>query len=170
MTRWLVTGARGQVGTDLMGLLQEYPTDQVLGLGSAELDITDRAAVHDALTRFQPDVVVNAAAYTAVDAAESNEDQAYRVNAGGPENLARACADIGARLVQISTDYVFSGGRPIAHTPRMRTPIPAASMDGPSSPANVPSSALFPPLRCADRLGLRRDGVQLRQDDDPARA
>jgi len=82
----------------------------------ASLDVTDAAAVTDAVARCRPDVVVNCAAWTAVDDAEASEEQALAVNAAGAANLAAACAGVGARLVQISTDYVFAGdaGRPYA--------------------------------------------------------
>ena len=78
--------------------------------------MTDAAAVTDAIARAQPDVVINCAAWTAVDDAEAAEEQALAVNAGGAANLAAACAARGARLVQVSTDYVFAGdaGRPYA--------------------------------------------------------
>jgi dTDP-4-dehydrorhamnose reductase len=104
--RWLITGAGGQLGTDLRQVLA---ADDVRAVGHAELDIADPAAVAAAVAGFEPDVVVNAAAYTAVDAAESDEDAAHRVNATGPAVLAAALADGGGRLVHVSTDYVFAG-------------------------------------------------------------
>ncbi len=106
--RWLVTGARGQLGTDLQRVLADC-TDEVLAVGHAELDIAASRAVTRVVAEFAPDVVVNAAAYTAVDAAESDEDAAYRVNASGPAVLASALAMHGGRLIHISTDYVFAG-------------------------------------------------------------
>jgi dTDP-4-dehydrorhamnose reductase len=115
MTRWLVTGAGGMLGTDMVAVLTSRG-EPVTGMNRAGLDVTDAAAVTDAIARCRPDVVVNCAAWTAVDDAEANEDQALAVNAGGAANLAAACAGLGARLVQISTDYVFAGdaGRPYA--------------------------------------------------------
>ncbi|MBV9822026.1 MAG: dTDP-4-dehydrorhamnose reductase [Actinobacteria bacterium] len=109
--RWLVTGARGQLGTDLCRVLAAAGVgpDRLLALGSDQLDITSSAAVQAAFADFGPHVVVNAAAYTAVDAAESDEDRAFAVNAAGPALLAAAAARTGARLLQVSTDYVFSG-------------------------------------------------------------
>ena len=104
--RWLVTGAGGQLGTDVVAALRG---DEVGALSRAELDIADAPAVARAVEEFAPDVVVNAAAYTAVDAAESDEDAAYRVNATGPAVLAAALAGTKARLVHVSTDYVFPG-------------------------------------------------------------
>ena len=106
--RWLVTGARGQLGTDLQRVLADC-TDEVLAVGHAELDIAASRAVTRVVAEFAPDIVVNAAAYTAVDAAESDEDTAYRVNASGPAALANALTMQGGRLIHISTDYVFAG-------------------------------------------------------------
>ena len=115
MTRWLVTGAGGMLGTDLVAALTSRG-ESVTGLDRASLDVTDAAAVTDAIGRGQPDVVLNCAAWTAVDDAEACEEQALAVNAGGAANLAAGCAALGARLVQVSTDYVFAGdaGRPYA--------------------------------------------------------
>jgi dTDP-4-dehydrorhamnose reductase len=111
MTRWLVTGAGGMLGRDLVAALEQRD-DQVTGLDRAGLDVTDPAAVDDAVAATRPDVVVNCAAWTAVDDAEDHEARALAVNAGGPAHLAGACAGIGARLVQLSTDYVFAGTGP----------------------------------------------------------
>jgi dTDP-4-dehydrorhamnose reductase len=115
MTRWLVTGAGGMLGTDMVAVLTSRG-EPVTGLDRAGLDVTDTAAVSDAIAGGRPDVVVNCAAWTAVDDAEASEEQALAVNAAGAANLAAACAGVGARLVQISTDYVFAGdaGRPYA--------------------------------------------------------
>ena len=115
MTRWLVTGAGGMLGTDMVAVLTSRG-EPVTGLDRAGLDVTDAAAVSDAIAGGRPDVVVNCAAWTAVDDAEASEEQALAVNAAGAANLAAACAGVGARLVQISTDYVFAGdaGRPYA--------------------------------------------------------
>jgi len=109
--RWLVTGARGQLGSDLCAVLAAagVPADQVLALGSDQLDITSSAAVQAVFADFGPQLVVNAAAYTAVDQAETDEERAYAVNAAGPALLAAAATRTGARLLQVSTDYVFAG-------------------------------------------------------------
>ena len=104
--RWLVTGANGMLGHDLVPLLTTRGHD-VTGVDRGELDITDPAATRDAASGY--DVVVNVAAYTAVDAAETDEGTAFTVNAVGPALLARAAHAAGARMVQISTDYVFDG-------------------------------------------------------------
>jgi dTDP-4-dehydrorhamnose reductase len=108
MTSWLVTGAAGMLGCDVTRLARDSGT-QVTGLTRAQLDITDAAAVLAAVTQVRPDVVVNCAAWTAVDEAESSEAAALDVNGGGAASMAAACAAIGARLIQLSTDYVFSG-------------------------------------------------------------
>jgi dTDP-4-dehydrorhamnose reductase len=115
MTRWLVTGAGGMLGTDLVSAVASRG-EPVTAMDRASLDVTDAGAVADAIARCRPEVVVNCAAWTAVDDAEAAEEQALAVNAGGPANLAAACARLGARLVQVSTDYVFDGraGRPYA--------------------------------------------------------
>ena len=109
--RWLVTGARGQLGTDLRAVLAGagVPADRLLALGSDQLDITSSAAVQAVFADFGPQLVINAAAYTAVDQAETDEERAYAVNAAGPALLAAAAARTGARLLQVSTDYVFAG-------------------------------------------------------------
>jgi dTDP-4-dehydrorhamnose reductase len=107
--RWLITGAGGQLGTDLRHALAGESGEDVLALRRDELDIADSTAVAKAVADFAPDVVVNAAAYTAVDAAESDEDAAHRVNVTGPASIAAALAGRGGKLIHVSTDYVFAG-------------------------------------------------------------
>jgi dTDP-4-dehydrorhamnose reductase len=104
--KWLVTGAHGMLGTDLVDLLRTEGYD-VTAATRSTLDVTDSDAVDRAVAGH--DVVVNCAAWTAVDAAEDHEDEALAVNADGARLLARAAAAHGARLVQVSTDYVFDG-------------------------------------------------------------
>ena len=108
MSRWLVTGAGGMLGRDLLTALGAAGEDAV-GLGRSELDITDEAAVRAALCDRKPDVVVNCAAWTAVDDAEAQEEAALAVNGTGAAHVAAACAEAGAGLVHVSTDYVFPG-------------------------------------------------------------
>jgi dTDP-4-dehydrorhamnose reductase len=108
MTGWLVLGAGGQLGLSLQEVLTNASIPHV-ALGSKECDITDPASVAAALNLASPEVVVNCAAWTAVDAAEDHEDDAFLVNCSGPANLASACRASGARFVHISTDYVFAG-------------------------------------------------------------
>jgi dTDP-4-dehydrorhamnose reductase len=108
VTRWLVTGAAGMLGRDLTDLLRARG-EELTPLARVDLDITDPAAVAKAVSLVKPDVVVNCAAWTAVDAAEEHEEAAFAINAGGAVNLAAACASVGALLVHPSTDYVFDG-------------------------------------------------------------
>lgn len=116
----LITGCHGQLGSELQTQLAEEacvlgPLPErlqkatVLAVDIEDLDITDRAATIAYVRRHQPDTVINCAAYTNVDGCETDTDTAYRVNALGPRNLALACEKVGARLIHISTDYVFSG-------------------------------------------------------------
>jgi dTDP-4-dehydrorhamnose reductase len=104
VTRYLITGATGMLGTDLQSALADR---DVTALGRADLDITDSDAVFAAVAGH--DVVINTAAYTKVDDAESHETEAYAVNATGAGILAAAAENVGARFVQLSTDYVFNG-------------------------------------------------------------
>ena len=116
----LITGSKGQVGSQLINILSKEKSEigdipkllrgaEVIGKGSQELDISDLQKVESLIGEIKPDVVINAAAYTNVDACETNEEKAIKVNAIGARNLAVACEKIGAKLVHISTDYVFSG-------------------------------------------------------------
>jgi len=102
----LITGARGQLGRQLLARGTAAGVE-IRGYGSDELDITDPRSVADVVR--PGDVVLNCAAYTAVDAAETDEDRAAAVNGDGPAVLAAACARAGAHLVHVSTDYVFAG-------------------------------------------------------------
>lgn len=104
----LVTGATGQLGRALCETA--WPGLAVTGLTRPDCDLTDGTAVARQLASAAPDVVVNAAAYTGVDMAESEPEAAYAANRDGPARLAEACARHGAALVHVSTDYVFDGG------------------------------------------------------------
>jgi dTDP-4-dehydrorhamnose reductase len=108
MSGWLVIGASGMLGRELVTDLRR-DHEGVVGLAHRELDITDEAAIDAAVRSSHPDVVVNCAAWTAVDDAEMCEDAALLVNGHGARYLAEASADRGARFVQLSTDYVFGG-------------------------------------------------------------
>jgi dTDP-4-dehydrorhamnose reductase len=125
MTRWLVAGAAGMLGSDLTALLTARG-DEFTALARPDLDITDADAVRAAVASVKPDVVVNCAAWTAVDAAEEHEREALAINGHGAANLAAACAGTGALLVHPSTDYVFDG--------RARAPYPE---DAPTAPAGA---------------------------------
>lgn len=102
--KWAVLGHAGMLGQDFMTALKSR---NVSGFDRAEFDITDLDSVRSVLTDF--DVVINCAAWTAVDDAEEKEPAALAINGDGPKNVAIVCKEIGAKLVHISTDYVFSG-------------------------------------------------------------
>lgn len=104
--RWVITGVNGMLGHDLMERVRQSG-HEAIGLDLPEIDITDEVSVARAIE--SADVIANVAAYTAVDAAEENENIAFTVNAVGPQILARHAKKIGARLIHISTDYVFGG-------------------------------------------------------------
>ncbi|MCW8886533.1 MAG: dTDP-4-dehydrorhamnose reductase [Motiliproteus sp.] len=104
----LVTGSRGQVGRYLEQQLAAKPWISLI-LDRYELDITNSEKVNSVVTDFKPDVIINAAAFTAVDKAESNRELAFDVNERGPKNLAQSAQKIGAAIIHISTDYVFDG-------------------------------------------------------------
>ena len=104
--RILITGAGGQIGTELV---QRFADHEVIATRHAELDVADREAVLAGVTGTQPDVILHAAAWTAVDACESDPDRAFAVNALGVRHVAEASRRAGAYLVMFSTDYVFDG-------------------------------------------------------------
>ena len=106
--RLLITGGGGQLGHD-MHRVAEAAGDDVVALGHADLDVTDRDAVLGAITSWRPDSVVHAAAWTAVDACESDPGRAFAANALAVRWVGEACARVGAHLVHVSTDYVFDG-------------------------------------------------------------
>jgi dTDP-4-dehydrorhamnose reductase len=110
----LITGSNGQLGHALRGCVPDGVT--VIGRDVEHLDITDRAAVRAAMEEVRPDIVLNCAAYTAVDRAESEEDAAHRINALAVGILAEEARAVGARFVHVSTDFVFDGtaSRPYA--------------------------------------------------------
>ncbi len=108
--RVLLVGAQGQVGQELLKALADWPElGEVTAVSRQELDLTDLAAIAQTVSNTQPTLIINAAAYTAVDKAESEPDLAQRINADAPKALAEAAAKCGAALVHISTDYVFPG-------------------------------------------------------------
>ncbi|UZE95140.1 dTDP-4-dehydrorhamnose reductase [Alkalimarinus alittae] len=122
MKKVLITGAKGQVGVELMLEAAARGYDAV-GYDSSDLDITDAKQVFKALETLQPQVVINAAAYTAVDKAEQERDIAFAVNADGVSYLADACKRFDVPLLHISTDYVFDGKK---STPYLESDEPNA--------------------------------------------
>lgn len=115
----LLTGAGGMLAHDAVAVLQPY--FEVIPRREAELDICHAEAVHAAICGIRPDVVINCAAYTLVDACETEQEKAFAVNADGVKNLALACRQSGSLLIHISTDYVFDGTQ---QTPYTETDIP----------------------------------------------
>jgi len=113
--RLLLLGAGGQLGQEITAAVTDI---DLIGRTRAQTDIADPGAVAAALEQAQPDIVVNAAAYTKVDKAESERDEAFRVNATGAEAIAAACAQSQTPLIHLSTDYVFDGTKP---TPYVET-------------------------------------------------
>ncbi len=106
----LVTGSKGQLGRELISQGKQF-NFEILSFDLPELDITDIIQVEKILSNSQPSLVINAAAYTNVDGAESEQTLVYKVNRDGPANLAKACAKANIPLIHISTDYVFDGGK-----------------------------------------------------------
>ncbi len=107
MNRVLIVGAHGQLGFELQRCTP--PNLDVVTVGRPEIDITDSNSIEHIVQQYQPDVMINAAAYTAVDKAESDEPQAWLVNHKGAENLAASAASSDIRLIHVSTDFVFAG-------------------------------------------------------------
>lgn len=107
--RVMITGCKGQVGSCLVEQLQSIA--EVLAVDRAELDITNEVAVKSTVVTFKPDVIINAAAHTAVDKAEDEVDLSYAINRDGPKFLAEAAHDCNATILHISTDYIFSGDK-----------------------------------------------------------
>ena len=105
----VITGAKGQLGTELINQLKELEGVNIIPTDRDELNIIDINDVNEFLLNNKPDVVINCAAHTAVDLCETDVENAYKINAVGPRNLAIVCEKIGAKLVQVSTDYVFDG-------------------------------------------------------------
>ncbi|MEV7070355.1 dTDP-4-dehydrorhamnose reductase [Streptomyces sp. NPDC093990] len=105
---WLVTGAGGMLGQDVLARL-DRSGERYVALDRKALDLTDADAVRAAVEEHRPALVVNCAAWTAVDDAETREDEALAINGDGPRHLAEACARTGAVLLHVSTDYVFAG-------------------------------------------------------------
>ena len=128
----LVTGGNGQLGNELKSILTTGEAEigkcpinhkecEAIYVDVDQLDITDLAKVREMVQKEKPDVIINCAAFTNVDGCESSKDAAFKVNALGPRNLAMAAEEIGAKLVQVSTDYVFEG---TGNTPLSEDAVP----------------------------------------------
>jgi dTDP-4-dehydrorhamnose reductase len=111
----LITGASGQLGWELQRTVPDNMS--TTALHSKQLDITSHASVEQAIQEFQPNVIINAAAYTAVDNAEKEKEKAYSVNATGAGIMAKIAHDNGIRIIQISTDFVFDGKKSSPYLP-----------------------------------------------------
>ncbi|MGI1939165.1 dTDP-4-dehydrorhamnose reductase [Shewanella oncorhynchi] len=109
--KMLLVGKNGQVGSSLVDQLNTLTDITLLALDRVQLDITDATKVDQLVAEFQPDIIINAAAYTAVDKAEQEQQLAYAINRDGPCNLAVAAQKVDATIIHISTDYVFSGDK-----------------------------------------------------------
>jgi len=128
--RILITGANGQLGNEIRELAASYPLYEFIFTDVDELDITDANKVNAFFDHHDPDAIVNCAAYTAVDKAETDQHKAYLINSVASGNLAKAASDSGAFLVHVSTDYVYSGRN---FTPCQETdPLDPASYYGKS--------------------------------------
>ena len=107
--RIIITGANGQLGLELSKQLSRNKEYEVICTDIEELNIVDINSVNKVISKYKPDVVINCAAHTAVDLCETDIENAYKINAIGPRNLAIACEKVNAKFVQVSTDYVFDG-------------------------------------------------------------
>jgi dTDP-4-dehydrorhamnose reductase len=112
----LVTGANGQLGQSLQFIEKNYPNIEFVFCDSEKLDITDYDTVNNVFNQFSPDFCINAAAYTAVDKAESEPEKAYSINVLGPQNLAKTCKIYDTVLLHVSTDFIFDGTKKIPYT------------------------------------------------------
>ncbi|MGB4588355.1 MAG: dTDP-4-dehydrorhamnose reductase [Clostridiaceae bacterium] len=110
----LVTGYHGQLGYDVVKLLEEQG-EEVLGATREHFDLTDEVKIKEFIGSFKPDVVVHCAAYTLVDKAEDNKELCYAVNVLGTRYIAEACKEANAKMVYISTDYVFDGNSKVPY-------------------------------------------------------
>jgi dTDP-4-dehydrorhamnose reductase len=119
----LVTGANGQLGTDLCKILRDF---ELIPLTEKDIEISDMSSVKQAFSKYKPGIIINTAAYVRVDDCEDEKDKAFSVNALGARNVAVVAQELGARLVHLSTDYVFGGEAEPRTTPytEFDTPVP----------------------------------------------
>jgi len=118
--KYLVTGSTGQLGYDIVRLLEENNYDYIAP-DSQDLDITDQSKVKEIISNYKPNVVFHCAAYTKVDKAEEDKDACYNVNVNGTKNIVEAARNINAKVVYISTDYVFDGTKEDSYTEEDKT-------------------------------------------------
>ena len=127
MKRVLVIGAKGMLGRDLLEALRSTPGEnrqedfEVIGWDIEEIDIRQEASTHSKIAGVGPDIVINLAAYTDVDGCEKNRDEAFRVNAEGIKHVAKGAREVGAKVVYLSTDYIFDGKK---REPYLETDLP----------------------------------------------
>ncbi|MBD9099042.1 NAD(P)-dependent oxidoreductase [bacterium] len=107
--RYLVTGVTGQLGFDVVRILKENGITNIYAPTSSEFDITNKEIVVSKTKEFNPDVIIHCAAYTKVDQAEIDTDTCYKVNVDGTKNMTEAAKEVDAKIIYISTDYVFDG-------------------------------------------------------------
>ena len=170
----IVTGCKGQLGTEILKQLREGRSEigpipekllnaTVIAVDLPDLDISNYKMVDEFIRRNRPDVIINCAAYTNVDGCEVNHDAAFKANALGPRNLAQAAEKTGARLVHVSTDYVFSGrenGGGRSHHSRPHQRLWLYQAHG----RKVCGAVLPPSLHRAHRVALQLLRQELRQD------
>ncbi len=140
--RILITGAAGQVGRELVDAFSDH---ELCGSDHQTLDVTDRSAVLALVTKFRPDAIVHAAAWTAVDACEQDPDRAFAVNALGTRHVAEAARRVGAHVTTFSTDYVFDGAKVDPYlewdTPNPQSVYGRSKLAGERELASTPDSA-----------------------------
>jgi dTDP-4-dehydrorhamnose reductase len=124
----LITGAGGQLGRDCIHVMQD--DHKIFGYTSRRLDITSLEKVQLEVAIVHPDIIINCAAYTAVDDCENEQDRCRAVNEQGAENLAKACSAADCRLIHISTDYVFDGNKPVPEAYTEQDPVSPLSAYG----------------------------------------
>lgn len=159
----LITGANGQLGTDLCQVLQDF---EVIPLTHSDIEISDMDPVKQVFNKYKPDVIINTAAYVRVDDCETEQDKAFLVNALGARNVAVAAQELGAKLIHISTDYVFGGvGETLVVSRKSggNKPLPYTEFDTPVPLSTYGKSKLagenFVRHLCQKRFIIRSSGL-----------
>lgn len=129
---YLVTGVKGQLGYDVVKELKERGVsyNDILALDYEDMDITNKEQVDNIILTYKPDVIIHCAAYTAVDKAEVDKVKCYDINVNGPKNIADAAEKINAKMIYISTDYVFDGSKPFDETYKVDDKVNPQSVYG----------------------------------------